>query len=376
MRMAMDMMKNMKPDDMQKMMQTVQQNPHLYQQAMNMMQGQGPAMPNMPPTQPAFGGPAPSTSTSQSPEEFPELKLISKLKTEGNDFFNSSKYEEAGSKYLYAIVDIESLRLRLTNSHTSNPKFLKTLNDLEISCRNNYCTAKVKLEEFDLLVKHAERVLELDAANGKAHYNLAQAHVVLRDPKKASKHVDEALKVINNPQILALRDKITEMLNPSISKSENKTQTPSGSKTAEEPKVTPPSDNEFKVIDSEDSAKKRAEQETTEPTIKPNIPVSPPQEQTKEDDFPIQEVGSFEDLEKYFVQENIHTKIEEQPTEPSIPEPIHATKVNSQSTKTETKEVIPPPKATAGSQASFFEKYWQVLLGVLVGLIIAKVLRV
>jgi len=360
-------------------MQTVQQNPHLYQQAMNMMQGGGLGAQNMPnstPTQASFGGNIPSTSTSQGSDDFPELKHISKLKSEGNDYFNTSKYEEAGSKYLYAIVDIESLRLKLNNSHTSNQKFLKVLNDLEISCRNNYCAAKVKLEEFDLLIKHAERVLELDQPNGKAHFNLAQAHAALRDPKKASLHITEALKVINSPQILALQTKIQSMLSPSDSRQETDSQFSSKLNNPEEIKIDSPSQNEFKVIDSEDSNKKSIETEVVNPLPSNTSPISPPQEKLETEDFPIKEEGSFEDLEKYFRQENNSTKEGEHCSEPCVSEPPEPQKTEHKASKASNEPTHLINKEAPLSQASFFEKYWQVLLGILLGLIIAKVLKV
>ncbi len=45
-KMAQQMMQNMKPEDLQNMMSTMQSNPHLMQQAMNMMGNRG-NIPNM-----------------------------------------------------------------------------------------------------------------------------------------------------------------------------------------------------------------------------------------------------------------------------------------------------------------------------------------
>ena len=370
----MDMMKNMNPDDMQRMMPTVQQNPHLYQQAMNMMQGGASPGPNTTPSPPSWG-PVPPTSSLQGSEDFPELRPISKLKSEGNDFFNCSKFEEAGSKYLYAVVDIESLRLKLTNSHTSNPAFLKALNDLEISCRNNYCTAKVKLEEFDLLIRHAERVLELDQSNGKAHFNLAQAHAALHDITKASRHLQEASKVINSPQLSALQTKIKSMA-AQFSEQKSDSQLFSESIKGEKPKEDSSSHSEFQVIDSENSNKKSTEQNPVQNPTGNSSPTSPAQEKREAEDFPITEEGTFEDLEKYFRHESTSSKQSEPNSVPFVPEPAQAQKSDEKVKKTSNEQMPPTSKETPTSQASFFEKYWQVLLGVLLGLILAKVLKV
>ena len=158
---AQEMMNNMKPGDMQNMFNTMQQNPHLMQQAMSMMGGNA--------------APRPQTSTSAPSNKFSSFDAINALndtKAKGNDKYNKSLYQEASTEYLAGILDIESLR-GSGNRLLSDSKFIAELNDMEIKLRNNYCTCKVALDEPELIGMHASEVVKLDPAAFKGHYHMA-----------------------------------------------------------------------------------------------------------------------------------------------------------------------------------------------------------
>lgn len=379
--MAMDMMKNMNPDDMQNMMKTVQQNPQMYQQAMNMMQGGNmPRPPATPPTGPPVQNPNFGAPGGNS---FPELAPIAGLKEEGNRLFKAGKFEEAGSKYLYAILDVEGLRTRLRNDQTSNPQFLKELNDLEVSSRNNYCSVKIKLEEFDLLIRHAERILEVDERNAKARFNLAQAFFALKDLEKAKFYIKDVAKGVSEPAVLALQAKIDEQLNPKAK------QTPT---TEPEKPPTSTADKKEQVVKEPEPALNRpstsndpADFESNEwlpspePTSQPNPPTNPEPEnkkpeftefQTGNDDFDIKEENSFEDIEKYFQNDNHESKPKQSDFSSKQAKDAETRSVPSGATEPGLTQKAPP----SGS-GSAFDRYWQILLGILIGLILAKLLK-
>lgn len=71
---------------------------------------------------------------------FPEVE---DLKNQGNKLFKAKRYEEACNLYLDAIFEIEEIvegNIVLRKN--------EDLKNLEISCRLNYCTSKIRLGYF------------------------------------------------------------------------------------------------------------------------------------------------------------------------------------------------------------------------------------
>ena len=203
MRMASEMMKNMKPEDLQNMMKTFQQNPQMMEQASRMMQGNS----GFAPPPPDFSNKS-NSQVSQN-EQSPFEQIISK-KDKGNLLFKEKKFDQASVKYLECILDIENLRKNLTSIETSNSKFLGPINELEITCRNNYCVTKLNLEEYEAVLIHSEKVLLIDPINAKALFSKAQAHFMLEEFKEAKKMIDSLQNRIEkaNGQLIQMKERL------------------------------------------------------------------------------------------------------------------------------------------------------------------------
>lgn len=375
--MASEMMKNMKPEDMQNMMRTFQENPQMMEQARRMMGGN------------QFGGPGayPPPPPPSAPERSP-LDSINTLKKAGNDFIQHKDYEKAGVKYLEAILDIETLRGQLTPAQMANQRFLGELNDLEIGCRNNYCIAKTNLGEFGLILPHAERVLAIDHKNPKALYNVSLAQFNLREFQKAHEGM-EKLSAILGPgnlgsKIEELRTKINEKLAPvesktdgasgsEGSKTEGKTETkastspspdtPREEKKAPSPPTPPTSAQPQAPTFTKEEPQTPKNVFDVPPTHSPASPERPP----VHDDFRFDDEDQSEKLEALFQKHKKEARPVQKET-PTAPSPSHPSPQPFQP------GTAASDLPSAGLQG-LLNRYWQIVLGILIGLLIAKLLR-
>ena len=68
----------------------------------------------------------------------------------------------------------------------------KELNDLEISCRNNYCSLKAKQSDFHTVIIHSQAVLKIDPSNIKAKFRQGQGFYGLKKYEKALEFLENA----------------------------------------------------------------------------------------------------------------------------------------------------------------------------------------
>lgn len=366
--MASEMMKNMKPEDMQNMMRTFQENPQMMAQAQRMMGGGG-----------GFGGPG--GFAAPSPAQPNPMDPIVALKNAGNELIRQKDYEKASVKYLEAILDIEDLRTRLTPPQTGSQKFLGDLNDLEISCRNNYCIAKTHLAEFGLILPQCERVLAIDHKNPKALFNSSLAHFNLRDFAKAAADMDRLVGLLGehglDAKIRDLKAKIEEKMAPPKAEPTAKAPETQASQTETRPMDTPSPPAPAKVSEPEPKQQKTEEKPAEAPKVVPPVPSNPldvppvhvPDSSPEPPkDFQFDQEDESEQIEALFQRQ-------QKPTPPLSttppPTPAPAAHPHPPSKPTPTAQ---PPTDEVGPAQAFLNRYWQVLLGVLLGLLLAKLL--
>jgi len=372
--MASEMMKNMKPEDMQNMMRTFQENPQMMDQARRMMGGNH------------AGGPASYPSPPHS--EHSPLEPINTLKKAGNDFIQHKEYEKAGVKYLEAILDIESLRGQLTPAQTASQKFLSDLSDLEVGCRNNYCIAKTNLGEFGLILPHAERILAIDAKNPKALYNVSLAHFNLREYNKANDAMDKLVRILGpnslGSKIEELRTKINEKLTPPElkvepvvpqegGKSESQSGTPTPTKQSSEVPTTEKKEEKQPAVAPEEPVEKQTPPKADPQPPKNVFDVPPTHSPATPNRPPVHEDFRFDDEDQSEKLEAIFQKHKKNPQQfkKDVPNAAAQTEPTPQPFQSESPSSQTPSTGVQG----FLNRYWQILLGVLIGLIISKLLR-
>lgn len=376
--MASDMMGKMKPEEIQNMMRTFQQNPEMMEQARRMMGGQMPPGAN-------FGQPTPPPAQSGQHHAYStpsSLAPIIDIKNQGNEFIKKKDYEKAGLKYLESILDIETLRTRLTAAQTSDSQFLSALNDLEISCRNNYCIAKSYLGEFNLLLPHCERVLLMDPKNQKALFNASQAYYNLRELENARNTIE---KLISQLGVGPFDDKITDLkgkIDAALAKKEEEAAMP------KEPK----SPEKVGASQEHDDPELRAEPKSPSPMFTKEVKVElqktelhPKQPEPKErvvsskkDDFEIEYENESAQLEALFKRRQNEDQQRHSAGTTAEPEAKPQTESSKSEPATATPFTTPqqPPAApTVAPHTSFINRYWQVLLGILIGLLLSRLLK-
>ncbi|KAM3139075.1 hypothetical protein pb186bvf_008886 [Paramecium bursaria] len=152
----------------------------------NYNQAQQPQQPQQPQQQ----KPVAQTKTEPHPE-------IAKLKDAGNKAFEQGKYDEAASKYLEAIIDIEELKQR-NKFLEKDPEF----KDLEIKCRLNYCSAKAKQQEFDNVLEQSQIILKIDQNNARAIFRKGQALFEKQNYEEAYPTLQLAQKQLPNDPVV------------------------------------------------------------------------------------------------------------------------------------------------------------------------------
>lgn len=351
---AQEMMKNMKPEELQNMFSTIQQNPQLVNQAMNMMNG---GMPGFQAPNPATSVPNPKPIESISTFEL--INSLNDMKTRGNDKFNKLLYQEASTEYLAGILDVESAK-RSGDKLLSNAGFKAELDDMEIKLRNNYCTCKVVLEEYELIEMHASEVIKVDLKQFKGQYHMALACYHKGDYLKAREHVNESLRLNPNKKSEDLKTEIEAKLAAKAPVTEPEPV------TIETPEV------DMKV---EDKHVKSADEPEFEPVKEEVVE----ENNQKVDGFEIEEKKNYE---KYF-QKHHEAPVREELTTPTEHKHVHGPNcAHGHSDQTShshhnenSRPSQPAPQTNLSVQASFFEKNFQLLVGIVIGLFISFLLR-
>jgi AH receptor-interacting protein len=109
------------------------------------------------------------------------IKLIPKLKEEGNELFKNKKYAEASKKYEEAIGYLEQFMLR----EKPNDIEWNELNEQKLPILLNYSLCKFNLNDFYSCIEHCDKVLEFQPFNVKALFRRAKAHAAVWNVKEA-----------------------------------------------------------------------------------------------------------------------------------------------------------------------------------------------
>lgn len=147
---AQEMMRNMNPDTISNMMNMINQNPNLMQQAMQMTQNRG------------FPGGQPQINNSHEKNFLTEME---NNKSKGNEYFKKGKFEPASLVYFEGLLKIKDFRQK------NKVIFLK--NDLQIlenKIRLNYSRSKLNLGEYQIAIDSAKLVHENNKSGKSAYY--------------------------------------------------------------------------------------------------------------------------------------------------------------------------------------------------------------
>ncbi|KAL4462873.1 hypothetical protein ABPG72_011129 [Tetrahymena utriculariae] len=112
---------------------------------------------------------------------------INQLKNKGNEKFKQQNYDEAAQFYLEAIISIDEEKMKSLNTMQE-----MVLKEIEINCRNNYCSVKAKQNDYFNMLIQAQAVLKLDPNNFKANFRMGQGYYGLKKYEKALEFLTEA----------------------------------------------------------------------------------------------------------------------------------------------------------------------------------------
>ena len=119
------------------------------------------------------------------------LKKLENIKNEGNQFFKSSKYQEACEKYYEVLNELDYLA-RETNLFN-----IEDLDSLENTCRLNIATCKLKTNEYDLAINECLKIIK-KTENIKAHYKAGSGFIKKKNYEKALYHFNKVKEI--NPK--------------------------------------------------------------------------------------------------------------------------------------------------------------------------------
>ena len=126
--------------------------------------------------------------------------------------FSQGKYEEAGTVYFEAILEIEELkagegweeegrrRKEEGRKRVEDGGRNDELKALEVACRLNYAVSKSKLGEWDVVLTQGKEVLKL-GENGKARFRVGQALSHLGKNEAAMGYLEKARELMSNDPI-------------------------------------------------------------------------------------------------------------------------------------------------------------------------------
>ena len=191
-----NMMKNMDPQELERM-KNLAGSFNAPSSSSSPPSSSYPPPPSSYPPSSSYSPPPPSSSSFPPPpslgpsSSFPKIES---LKKKGNDLFSKGNYEEAGTVYFEAILEIEEIK---AGDGWKEEEELKTL---EVACRLNYAVSKSKLEEWDVVLTQGKEVLKL-GENGKARFRVGQALSHLGKNEAAMGHLEKARELMSNDPI-------------------------------------------------------------------------------------------------------------------------------------------------------------------------------
>lgn len=118
------------------------------------------------------------------------LKLANKLKTEGTEFFQQQKYDEAIQKY-------ESAANYAVGEGLDGKNVPEEERPLYMSCLSNVAMCQLKIKDYPGAIHSSSKVLETDSANIKALYRRGLARLKLGLLKESKEDLMAAYKIDN-----------------------------------------------------------------------------------------------------------------------------------------------------------------------------------
>jgi tetratricopeptide (TPR) repeat protein len=277
---ASDMIGNMSDNDLKNtlnMMGMGHMSPEMFRTSANMMKNMDPNQINQmkdmaskmnPNSVPGFGAPtqpqaqstaAPKLETQKSSGQFSKIE---KLKGEGNDFFKQQQYDDASSKYFEAIIEIEEIKAR---GNVKNAE----LDELEISCRLNYCNVKSKVDEYGTVLSQAKEVLKLQPENGKGLFRQGQAYFHLKKYQLAIDYLSKAApKLPTDKTVQEYLEKAQKEIKPKEEEISFKKDT---SKNEEDNASTQPDNSSSQTEHDEKPKQSKQKKKSNAPTIDKTI---------------------------------------------------------------------------------------------------------
>ncbi|EAR89195.1 tetratricopeptide repeat protein (macronuclear) [Tetrahymena thermophila SB210] len=186
MRMASSMFSGMDESQKKNMMNMAQNmDQNQFSQAQQQFKKQQPTTAQ--PSSSSRPEPKKNQSTPSPPVDNSLYPQINQLKNKGNEKFKQQNYDEAAQFYLEAIISIDEERMKKLNTMQE-----MELKEIEINCRNNYCSVKAKQNDYLNMLTQAQAVLKLDPNNIKAKFRLGQSYYGLKKYERALELLTEA----------------------------------------------------------------------------------------------------------------------------------------------------------------------------------------
>jgi hypothetical protein len=164
-------------------------------------------MPNMPPNfNPSMPQQNISPNASQNfsqnsaPLDQPNpYTKITKLKVKGTELFKECRWGEAAVTWYEGILEVEEILERANPDGLEFHKIPRhaSLKELEVSLGLNYCAAKVKLSEWDDVIRMGRRILRIEK-HGKAMFRIAQGYFGNGDLDMAEEYIIAASGIFPN----------------------------------------------------------------------------------------------------------------------------------------------------------------------------------
>jgi len=82
------------------------------------------------------------------------IERIENIKKAGNEFFKKDKHNEANNQYYECLNEIEIL------SDSYKEKFKGEIEQIEILCRLNIAACKLKLKEYELVIRECNKIIK------------------------------------------------------------------------------------------------------------------------------------------------------------------------------------------------------------------------
>jgi len=110
-------------------------------------------------------------------------------KQQGNELYAKGKYERANKKYKRAVDFLEYLGSGVTDEEKAKA------NAIKLGCYLNMAQCQLKLREYNKVIEHCNKALEIDKRNVKAYYRRALAYFNKVDWEAAGADFKKALEL-------------------------------------------------------------------------------------------------------------------------------------------------------------------------------------